>query len=80
LAHRVRDIAERPDMAEKKRLWTLHNDLKGERPMVFCDPEHGWHEVIPESTLECSNDIARHWNSSFENSFSGVTKWGMTMS
>jgi hypothetical protein len=48
-------------MAEKKRLWTLHNDLKGERPMVFCDPEHGWHEVIPESTLECSNDIARHW-------------------
>jgi len=61
LAYRVRDIADRPDMAEKKRLWTLHNDLKGERPMVFCDPEHGWHEVIPESTLECSNDIARHW-------------------
>ncbi len=61
LSVKVREIAERPDMAEKKRLWHLHNNLQGERPMIFCDPENGWHEIIPESTLECSNNVARHW-------------------
>ena len=61
LARQVREIAERDETKEKKRLWTLHNDLKGERPMILCDPEHGWHEIIPEETLSCTNDIARHW-------------------
>ena len=61
LARQVRETAERPEMAEKKRLWTLHNNLKQERPMIFCDPENGWHEIIPESTLQCKNDLARHW-------------------
>ncbi len=61
LARKVREISERPDMAEKKRLWYLHNNLQGERPMIFCDPENGWTEIIPDSTLECQNDLARHW-------------------
>ena len=61
LGLRVREIAERPETAEKQRLWRLHNNLRGERPMVFCDPEHGWSEILPESLLECTNDIARHW-------------------
>ncbi|MBI9101336.1 MAG: hypothetical protein JEY99_02895 [Spirochaetales bacterium] len=61
LAAIVREIAERPEMIEKKRLWHRHNNLQGERPMILCDPENGWHEIIPESTLECANDMARHW-------------------
>ncbi|NQT61246.1 MAG: hypothetical protein HQ557_19945 [Bacteroidetes bacterium] len=61
LSAQVREIAERPENAEKKRLWTLHNKLKGERPMILCDPENGWHEIVPEASLTCKNDIARHW-------------------
>ncbi|ADK80242.1 hypothetical protein [Sediminispirochaeta smaragdinae] len=61
LAARVREIAERPEMEERKRLWSRHNRLDNERPMVFADPENGWHEIIPEESLVCRNDIARHW-------------------
>jgi hypothetical protein len=76
LAVQVREIGERPEMAEKKRLWNLHNNLKGERPMIFCDPENGWHEIIPESTLECTNDIARYWELSLKKQLFWGTKMG----
>ncbi len=35
LAKRQAEIAALPVMAERARLWTAHNDLRGERPMVF---------------------------------------------
>ncbi len=66
LAKEVREMGESPEMAEKKRLWVKHNNLEGERPMIFCDPENGWHEIIPETDLKCTNDLARHWELSMK--------------
>ena len=61
LAKRVAEIAERPDMAEKKELWIAHNNLKQKRPMVMCDPENGWNEIILEDELKCKNSVAKYW-------------------
>ena len=61
LAMKVREHAESDSEKEKARLWTAHNDLGGERPMVFIDPENGWNEVIPPSTLVCHDPLARVW-------------------
>lgn len=71
----VKELAETPLMAEKKRLWNLHNNLEGERPMILCDPENGWHEIIPEKNLLCRNDIARHWELTLRKQIF----WGNTM-
>lgn len=61
LADKVRRIAERPEMKQKAKLWTLHNDLKTDFPLVFIDPENGWNECIPPDTLECVEPLARVW-------------------
>ena len=60
-AAEVAEIAARPEQVEKARLWTEHNDLKTSRPVIFCDPEGGWNEIIPQSTLECEGRMARRW-------------------
>lgn len=64
LAGQVAEIAERPEMKQKKNLWTAHNDLKTEEPVVFIDPENGWNECIPAKTLECHDPMARVWEMS----------------
>ena len=61
LAFRVAELASRPVEAEKKKLWYAHNDLKPTRPLVFCDPENGWYEIIPGNTLQCEGSLARIW-------------------
>lgn len=61
LAKRVKELSEREIEKEKIRLWKKHNALSSERPMVFCDTENGWYEIIPHTTLECSGDLARIW-------------------
>jgi len=62
LATKVADISQRPDMKEKRELWIRHNGLdQNTRPMMICDAENGWNEVIPDDQLECKNDLARHW-------------------
>ena len=61
LAGEVAEIAARPEMKERERLWREHNDLKKTRPLILCDPEHGWNEIIPDEQVECTNSIARHW-------------------
>ncbi len=61
LGKQVAEIAERPVMEEKKELWIKHNKLERTRPVLLCDPENGWNEVIPESQLKCKNSIARLW-------------------
>lgn len=61
LAHQVAEIAERPEMKAKARIWKLHNDLKTDQPLVFIDPENGWNECIPVSTLQCEDPLARVW-------------------
>lgn len=61
LGKQVAEIAARPIMAERKQLWIDHNKLKKTRPVILCDPENGWNEIILESDIKCQNSIARHW-------------------
>ncbi|NCC75121.1 MAG: hypothetical protein EOM08_01665 [Clostridia bacterium] len=65
LALQVADIASRPIMAEHRELWYQHNQLEATRPLILCDPENGWNEIITVDQIRCSNDIARHWEFHF---------------
>ena len=61
LALQVAAHAAAPIQQQKKKLWTLHNDLKTNEPLVFIDPENGWNEIFPQSALLCTNPLARDW-------------------
>lgn len=61
LARQVADLAARPIEEEKRQLWLRHNALQPTRPLVFCDPENGWHEVFPPERLVCQGELARQW-------------------
>lgn len=61
LAGEVAELAARPIEAEKQQLWTSHNALESTRPVVFCDPENGWNEIITAEQIECTNVLARQW-------------------
>ena len=61
LAEEVAELASRPIEMEKKQLWYDHNALKPTRPVVFCDPENGWNEIIRRDELLCCSDLARDW-------------------
>lgn len=65
LAQQVAQIASRPVMAEHRDLWYKHNQLEATRPLILCDPENGWNEIITDDQIRCSNDIARHWEFHF---------------
>ena len=61
LAFRVAEFASSPAENEKVKLWTDHNMLKTKRPIVLCDPENGWNEIITENMLECTGNLSRRW-------------------
>ena len=62
LGLRLRALAERPYEQEKKALWTAHNDLKTEQPVIFIDCENGWNEIFPwDKTIECEGEMAADW-------------------
>lgn len=61
LAGRVAELAARPVEAEKRKLWYRHNELEATRPVIFCDPENGWNEIITDKDLKCENELARSW-------------------
>ena len=61
LAACVAELAAQPEQAEKRDLWRRHNRLEAVRPLVFCDPENSWHEIIPQETLACRGPLARQW-------------------
>ena len=61
LAEQVAEIAASPPMAEKRRLWQQLNTLQKTRPVVFCDPENGWNEIITETQMQCRGKLARRW-------------------
>lgn len=61
LGKRVAELAERPDMAVKRKLWTDHNALRRTRPLLYIDPENSWNEILPASGLVSSDPIARYW-------------------
>ena len=61
LAGRVAELSARPLEREKQDLWTKHNDLVPVRPLVFCDPENGWSEIIASEQIRCRHELARTW-------------------
>lgn len=61
LAERVAAIAASDRMLQTRRLWASLNQLQKVRPLVFCDPENGWNEIITEAQMECRAKLARRW-------------------
>jgi hypothetical protein len=61
LATQVAELAARPIEQEKRDLWYRHNALQPTRPLVFCDPENGWNEIVTADQLECKGERARRW-------------------
>jgi len=61
LASQVAELAARPIEAEKRDLWFRHNALEATRPLIFCDPENSWNEIITAADLECEGELARSW-------------------
>ncbi len=61
LAKQVAELADRPLEDEKRSLWYRHNSLVPTRPVIFCDPENGWNEIITPGQLRCKGDLARGW-------------------
>jgi hypothetical protein len=61
LASQVAEIAARDDQGLRRALWEDHNSLRPTRPLVFCDPEKAWYEIIPPRDLACRGRLARIW-------------------
>jgi hypothetical protein len=61
LASRMAELAGHPNENEKRELWLAHNDLLPTRPLVHCDPEGGWSEIISDEDLECEGELAQRW-------------------
>lgn len=60
LAETLRTAAESEIQRERTALWYAHNDLTpGTRPLVFCDPEGGWREIVREADLLCETERGR---------------------
>lgn len=59
LAERVSELAHNPLEEDKKELWYKHNNLIKVRPLVFCDPENGWYEIIRPEDLSCEGGLSR---------------------
>ncbi len=61
LAEEVAGIADSVAMEEKRQLWKKINRLEKTRPVIFCDPENGWNEIITEKQMRCRGKVARRW-------------------
>ena len=61
LAEKVVKIADSTRMKEIRHLWKKHNELENTRPVIFCDPENGWNEIVTEAQMRCKGKVARRW-------------------
>ncbi|TFG62825.1 MAG: hypothetical protein E4H36_07090, partial [Spirochaetales bacterium] len=61
LAKKTAELAALPAEAEKKKLWYRLNDLEETRPIIFCDPENGWNEIITQDMILCEKPLFRVW-------------------
>ena len=61
LAKLLQECAGKPAEEEKRQIWAAHNDLKATRPIIFCDPENGWNEIITDDKILCFGALAREW-------------------
>ena len=56
LADRVAQLAARPIQDEKRNLWSRHNRLEAIRPLISCNPENGWNEIITENQIQLEEE------------------------
>jgi len=61
LASQVAELAARPIEQEKRKLWYRLNALEPTRPVIFCDPENGWNEIITIDQFKCEGELAQRW-------------------
>jgi hypothetical protein len=61
LAGKKAELAARPIEQEKRELWYRHNALQPTRPLILCDVDNGWDEIITAADLECVGELARAW-------------------
>ena len=61
LAGELAKLASREIEREKADLWRRHNALEPTRPVIFCDPENGWNEIITPDQIQCAGQLARSW-------------------
>ena len=61
LAEKVAELSARDKEARKAELWKEHNDLNYTRPLIFCDPENGWNEIITQDQVQCQSPLLRVW-------------------
>jgi hypothetical protein len=57
----VAELSARPIEKEEESLWRQHNARAMTRPLIFCDPENGWTEIIRPDSLTCQHELARQW-------------------
>lgn len=61
LAKKVAELAAKPLQQQKAQRWKDHHALKVTPPLIFCDPEDAWYELIPADELLCRGNLARIW-------------------
>lgn len=61
LGKQLVEIVSSNRMAENTKLWLQHNKLQTTQPVILCDPENGWNEIVTEKQIKCKNSIAQHW-------------------
>ncbi len=59
LARRVAEIADAPVMALRRRRWIEHNSLRSTYPMMLVFPEGSWCELLPDTSLQCTDERTR---------------------
>jgi len=59
LAKRVAEIADLPVMEQRRKMWTEHNSLRSNYPLMLFFPEGSWNELLPPSALKCEGEKAR---------------------
>ena len=59
LFRRQLEASQDPVMAERRQLWTDHNDLRSRRPMILAETGGVLDELVPVSLLQCQEGWAR---------------------
>lgn len=58
LAKKQLELANKPENVKRVEEWTLHNDLKGQRPMIHLEMGTFAHEILPQR-VKCKGPFAR---------------------
>jgi len=61
LASRVLWLSETEENKKKGDLWYEHTQLQTTFPVILCDPENGWNEIITLDQIKCSGRLAKRW-------------------